>query len=276
MKTFRLTWPGGELSLEKPSVMGVLNLTPDSFSDGGTFVEPARAVEHAWRMKEEGADLIDVGAESTRPGAQDIDEVTERSRLWPILVKLKEENFSLPISLDTSKPTIAQEALEQGLVQIINDVEGLRNPKMVDVVRNNRVPVILMHMFGKPRTMQDDYQYDDVVRDLIQFFRGRLAEANLTENVVLDPGIGFGKSVEQNLAIIHRLREFESLECPLLIGASRKSFLGKILDAKVGDRLEGSLAAATLALYNGASMVRVHDVRPTVAALRLVEAIRKG
>ena len=159
--------------------------------------------------------------------------------------------------------------------RLVNDVEGLRNQEMVDVVTNHAVPVILMHMFGTPRTMQDDFHYDDVVRDVATFYRKRLEETGLTENVVLDPGIGFGKSVEHNLSLLHRLEELCDLGHPILIGASRKSFIGKILDLSPEERLEGSLAAAVIAAYNGASIVRVHDVRATVRAVRMAESMRR-
>ncbi|MFH1261914.1 MAG: dihydropteroate synthase [Pseudomonadota bacterium] len=255
-------------------VMGILNVTPDSFSDGGKFFDPGKAVERAFQMKEEGADWIDIGAESTRPGSDGVDEATERERLWPILTRLARERFPVPISLDTSKPAIVHAAAAEGLIRMVNDVRGLRDPEMVKVVRETKLPVVLMHMFGEPRTMQQDFHYDDVVKDLIRFFEQRLVEIGLKENVILDPGIGFGKSVEQNLEILRRLSEFRTLGCQILVGASRKSFIGKVLDLEVGERLEGGLAAAAIATWNGASMLRVHDVGPTVRVVRMVEAIQ--
>ncbi len=272
----RLYWKSGELKLDRPRVMGVLNMTPDSFSDGGAYFSLDRAVARAWEMANEGADLIDIGAESTRPGSEGISEEEERRRLWPLLENLRAKSFSLPISLDCTKPALVADALDEGLVQIVNDVEGLRNPSMRDVILERKAPIIVMHMFGTPRTMQNDFRYDDVVKDLISFFRVRMEETGLKENIVIDPGIGFGKSIEQNLSLLHRLAEFKVLNAPILIGASRKSFIEKILDLDMDERLEGSLAAAAVAVYNGAAMVRVHDVQPTVRIVRLVEAILRS
>ncbi len=256
--------------------MGVLNTTPDSFSDGGRFVGLDQAVARAWEVAKEGADILDIGGESTRPGAIPVSEQSERDRVWPVLEKLAEQKYPLPISLDTTKPKLVFEAFQQGLIQIINDVEGLRNPDMVSVVKELHVPLILMHMFGKPRTMQKDYFYKDVVCDLISFFSSRLEETGISENVVLDPGLGFGKGVEHNVVILHRLSEFKSLGYPLLVGASRKTFIGEILDAGVNERLEGSLAVAAIAVYNGASILRVHDVAATVKVVKVIEAISKA
>jgi dihydropteroate synthase len=254
-------------------VMGTLNVTPDSFSDGGRFLEPDKAVERAFAIAEEGADLLDIGAESTRPGAEPVPEEEERRRLWPVLERLAREKFPLPVSLDCAKPALVAEAWDTGWIAIVNDVEGLRNPEMVRVVRERNAPVILMHMWGTPRTMQQDFRYGDVVADLIAFFRRRIEETGLAEQVTVDPGIGFGKSVEQNLEILRRLREFGVLGRPILVGASRKSFIGKVLDLPdPADRLEGSLAAAAVAAMNGASIVRVHDVRATVRFLKLFSA----
>jgi dihydropteroate synthase len=273
---FTLTWKSGSLSLHKCRVMGVLNITPDSFYDGGDFVDPSEAVERAWSMVDEGADLIDIGAESTRPGAPEIPLDDEKKRLYPVLEKLKEENFPLPISVDTSKPEIIVEACKNDLIQIANDITGLRNPAMVLAVVTHQIPVIIMHMFGTPQTMQDDYEYEDVVTDIIDFFKRRLNDCRLKHNVVLDPGIGFGKSVAHNLALLNRLNEFQSLGFPLLVGASRKSFIGKTLDLEVDERLEGSLAAAAISVDRGAKMLRVHDVKETVRVVRMVEAIKNS
>lgn len=272
---FKLRWPNGSLVLDRCRVMGILNVTPDSFSDGGKFIKPQAAVKRAWEIAQEGADILDVGAESTRPGAQAITEDEERGRLWSILDCLTKENFPIPISLDSTKPALVAEAFEKGWIQVANDVGGLRDPKMVEVIKEFQIPVILMHMFGTPRTMQQDYHYKDVVADLISFFQKRLKETEIDDNVVLDPGIGFGKSVDHNLTILNRLQEFAPLGCPLMVGASRKFFVGKVLNLKTEDRLEGSLAAAAIAAYNGASIVRVHDVQATVRVLEVVEAIRR-
>ncbi|HLG18860.1 MAG TPA: dihydropteroate synthase [Bdellovibrionota bacterium] len=269
-----LRWRGGELKLDRCRIMGVLNVTPDSFSDGGKYFEPRGAAERAWKIKEEGADILDIGAESTRPGADGISLETEESRLFPVLESLKESNYPLPISLDSRKPEIARRALGSELIQFVNDIEGLRNSKMVEVVRDFRAPVILMHMFGTPETMQKEYAYKNVVEDILEFFRGRLAETGLTENVILDPGIGFGKSVGHNLEIVRRLTEFRSLGYPILVGVSRKSFIGKILNVESDQRLEGGLAASALAIERGASILRTHDVLATIRVARMVEAIQ--
>ncbi len=262
--------------LNRCRVMGVLNITPDSFSDGGKFFGAEEAVARAWKIAEEGADLLDLGAESTRPGAEGVSEDEERRRLWPVLEALALKKYPLPISLDSSKPSIVEKALRDRLVQIVNDVEGLRNPEMAGVVKKSGAPVVLMHMYGSPRTMQQDFRYGDVVADLIAFFRSRLAEAGLTDNVLIDPGIGFGKSVEHNLEILRRLGEFHVLGRPILIGVSRKSFLGSILGTEVGQRLEGGLACAVWAAVLGVAMLRVHDVRETVQALKVTRAIVEG
>lgn len=254
--------------------MGVLNVTPDSFYDGGSYASAEKAIERAWDMVDEGADLIDIGAESSRPGAPAVSIEEERKRLFPVLEQLKAEKFPLPISLDSSKPEILTECAKNSWVQIANDITGLRNPSMVLAVVKNQIPVIIMHMFGTPQTMQQDYHYADVVTDIIEFFKRRLNDCRLKDNVILDPGLGFGKGVEHNLAILNRLSEFDVLGFPLLIAASRKSFIGKILDLETEDRLEGSLAAAAIAVDRGAKMLRVHDVKETVRVVKIVEAIK--
>lgn len=255
--------------------MGILNVTPDSFYDGGAYSHLDKAIERAWAMVDEGADLIDIGAESTRPGAPVVSLEEEKARLYPVLEQLKAEKFPLPISLDSSKPEIVTETAKKGWIQIANDITGLRNPSMVLAVVKNELPVIIMHMFGTPQTMQQDYFYDDVVTDIIDFFKRRLNDCRLKENVVLDPGLCFGKGVEHNLAILNRLSEFHTIGFPILIAASRKSFVGKILDTESDDRLEGSLAAAAIAVDRGAKMLRVHDVKQTVRVVKMIEAIKK-
>jgi len=268
-----LKWPGGELNLEAPKVMGVLNVTPDSFSDGGQYLQEKKAIDQAWKIAKEGADILDVGAESTRPGAQDVDVKTEQERLWPVLESLSENHYPIPISLDSKKPAVVRWVLEKKWAQIVNDVGGLRKPEMRDVILKFNVPVILMHMFGTPETMQKDFRYRDVVHDILEFFQGRITECGLKENLVLDPGIGFGKSVENNLEIFRRFPEFKALGFPLLIGASRKSFIGKLFDRTADDRLEESLAVAAISVFQGASIVRAHDVAATVRVVRMAKAI---
>ncbi len=270
---YELRWKGGSLSLHKCRVMGVLNVTPDSFYDGGHFMDPSVAVDRAWEMADQGADLIDIGAESTRPGAPSISLGEERKRIFPVLEKLASEKFPLPISLDTSKPEILTESYKNQWVQIANDVTGLRNPAMVLAVVSHQMPVIIMHMSGTPDNMQNNYHYDDVVTDIIDFFRKRLNDCRLKDNLVIDPGIGFGKGLQHNLALLNRLDEFASLGFPVLIGASRKSFIGKILDLEEQQRLEGSLAVASIAVDRGVNILRVHDVRETVRVVKVAQAI---
>jgi len=272
--THLLQWSDGHILLDCCRIMGILNITPDSFSDGGHFFQLDRAVARAWEIFHEGADILDIGGESTKPGAISINVQEERSRVWPVLEKLKREQFPLPISLDSSKPELIKDAFQNKLIQIVNDVEGLRNPEMVEVIHEFHIPVILMHMFGSPRTMQQEYHYEDVVTDIKSFFAERLKKAEIVDNVVLDPGIGFGKDITHNLNLIHRLREFTSLGHPIMIGASRKTFIGKLLEVDLLDRLEGSLAVAAIAIYNGASMVRVHDVKATRRVVKMVEALK--
>lgn len=269
-----LYWKNGSLSLHRCRVMGILNITPDSFYDGGQFTQLDKAVERAWDMVDQGADILDIGAESSRPGSDSISVDEEKKRLFPLLEKLKNEKYPLPISLDTTKSEVLSEASKNEWVQIANDISGLRDPAMVAVVVANEIPVIVMHMLGTPQTMQKEIAYEDVVTDIIQFFKKRLNDCRLKNNVVLDPGIGFGKSVKHNLTILNRLNEFQELGFPIMVGASRKSFIGEILNLPVADRLEGSLAAAAIAVDRGAKILRVHDIPETVRLVKTIEAIR--
>ncbi len=272
-----IQWNRGRLDFDRTKVMGVLNLTPDSFSDGGKHLGTEVALRHALQMVEEGADIIDVGGESTRPGAEEIAPEDELRRIMPLVRALVPSTDAL-ISIDTRHWQVAQEALASG-VEIINDVSGLRDPKMAALAAETGAPVILMHMQGDPKTMQTSPYYEDVVGDISQFFQERLDVAVAVgvkkERVILDPGLGFGKTVEHNLQILNRLHEFRSLGMPILIGASRKGFIGKV-SGMDGGRLEGSLAAASAAVMNGANIVRAHDVKETVRAVRLIDAIRGG
>jgi dihydropteroate synthase len=257
-------------------VMGVLNVTPDSFSDGGQFLEPERAVERARAIEAEGADLLDVGAESTRPGAAELSEDAEWARLEPVLRRLV-DSTRLPISVDTRHAPVARRALEAG-ADLVNDVSGLRDPAMRALLARTGAPAIVMHMRGTPETMQQDLRYGDVRGEVF----GALAEVTAQaiadgvdpERILIDPGFGFGKSAEQNLELLAHLGEFRALGYPIVVGASRKSFLGRVLDEENPDgRLEAGLAAAALAAEHGAAYVRTHDVRATVRALRLVAAV---
>ncbi len=278
-REFTIPLSDGELRLgERTHVMGVLNVTPDSFSDGGRYLDPERAVERGVGMVEEGADIIDVGGESTRPGASPVLASVEMRRVLPV-VRALAQRVRAPISIDTTKPEVARAALDAG-AQIINDVSGLRRREMAALAASSGAPVVLMHMRGTPRTMQRDPVYDDVVAEIYRFFgrRMELAEAEGVdpERVILDPGIGFGKTVEHNLELIARLGELRGLGRPIMVGVSRKSFIGKILDLPVGERLEGSLAASVAAVLNGATIIRAHDVRESVRAARVADAILRA
>ncbi len=269
--SFEERWP-------RPSVMGVLNVTPDSFSDGGLFVDPETAIDHGRRLLEEGAALVDVGGESTRPGAAPVTAEEELARLEPVLEGLG----GLPLSIDTAKATVARRALELGAV-LVNDVTALRgDPDMAAVVADGDAFVCLMHMQGEPRTMQVAPHYDDVVADVLAFLEERLAftveQGIAEERICVDPGIGFGKTPDQNLELLRRLDELGTLGRPVLVGVSRKSTLGRIVgdaSATTGT-LAGSLAAAVAAFERGASMIRAHDVRETVEALAVAHAVERG
>lgn len=263
-------------------IMGILNITPDSFSDGGKFFNTAAAVAQAEQMIADGADIIDIGGESTRPGAKPVSKEDEMARVIPVIDALRKnlKNSALVISIDTQKPEVAEAALAHG-ANMVNDVTGLRDPAMRVAVAKYNVPVVIMHMQGEPRTMQKSPTYDDVVEEIKIFFKQRVAEAEAAgiarANITLDPGIGFGKTVEHNLLILKNLREFVVLGSPVLVGPSRKSFIGAITGGlPVDERLEGTLAAVAAAIMNGAAIVRVHDVKETKRATQIVDAILSG
>jgi len=258
-------------------IMGILNVTPDSFSDGGRFLDPAVAVEHGIRMAEAGADLIDIGGESSRPGADPVPAAEERRRVIPVLEGLS-SRLRIPLSVDTCKPEVAREALAAG-ADVINDITALRDgPGLAEAVGESGAGLILMHMRGTPQTMQSDTGYTDLLGEIrgVLLERVRLARsAGVGEDqIVLDPGIGFGKSAEGNLAIILRLPELAAAGFPIMVGPSRKSFIGKILDRPADDRVWGTAGVVAVAAFQGASIVRVHDVRPMVDVVRMVDAIR--
>ena len=276
-----MIWRACDRSWEFPRptlVMGVVNVTPDSFSDGGKFQSTNQAVEHALRLAEEGADILDIGGESTRPGAESVGGSVELSRVIPVIEKLAGQTQAA-LSIDTQKPTVAQAAVKAGAV-IINDIAANREDEaMWQLVAETGAGYVAMHMQGTPQTMQEAPQYGNVVNDVEAFFISRMTRWNdwgmALEQVVLDPGIGFGKTVEHNLALLAALERFTKMQRPLLVGASRKSFIGHVTNTEVNDRLPGSLACACHAAQAGAGIVRVHDVKETVQALQTWEAIEK-
>jgi len=260
--------------LERSKIVGILNVTPDSFSDGGKFFDREAAVLRAKEMVTEGADMIDVGGESSRPGSEPVSEEEELRRVIPVIERLVKE-IQIPISIDTYKPGVAKRALQAG-AKIINDITGLTNPEMRKVVGEAKAPVILMHMQGKPKTMQENPVYSDVVSDIKEFFKTQIdlaKESGITE-IILDPGIGFGKTLEHNLTILKHLSEFTDLGFPILVGPSRKAFIGTLTgNLPALERLEGTLSALVIARMNGASYVRVHDVKEARRALQIADAI---
>ena len=276
-----MIWRACDRSWEFPQptlVMGVVNVTPDSFSDGGKFQSTNQAVEHALRLAEEGADILDIGGESTRPSATPVDESVELSRVIPVIEKLAGQTKAA-LSVDTQKPVVARAAVEAGAV-IINDIAANREDEaMWQLVAESGAGYVAMHMLGTSQTMQKAPRYCNVVNDVEAFFYCRIERwtdwGMALEQVVLDPGIGFGKTVEHNLALLAALERFTKMQRPLLVGASRKSFIGHVTNTEVNDRLPGSLACACRAAQAGAGVVRVHDVKETVQALQTWESIKK-
>jgi dihydropteroate synthase len=269
---------GGRTLGPDPVLVGVLNVTPDSFSDGGDFLDPAKAASHAAAMLDEGAGIIDVGGESTRPGSDRVTLEEETRRVVPVVEEILSERPDAIISIDTCRAATAEAALGAG-ARIVNDVTALRgDPRMAEVVAEARCPVVLMHMLGEPRTMQRDPRYADVVREVRDFLAERAEHAVAAgvepESVILDPGIGFGKTLEHNLALLRHLDELVALGFPVLVGASRKSFLGRITGVEEArDRVLGTVAANVIAYEKGATLFRVHDVRANREALAVARAI---
>jgi len=256
--------------------MGVINITPDSFSDGGLYFDKDKALEKGLHLVEEGTDIIDIGGESTRPGSEPVSPEEEIRRVIPIITALRKRTDTL-ISIDTTKSEVAHAALDAG-ADIINDISALRfDPRMAPLVAQEEVPVILMHMKGTPRTMQVNPTYEDVLLEVKAFLEESIDKARASgikkEKIIIDPGIGFGKSVKHNLALINNLHILEELERPILIGVSRKSFIGTILDSPPEERLEGTIASAILSVIHGAHILRVHDVASVKKAVRVTEAI---
>jgi dihydropteroate synthase len=270
----KLTAGRFELPLERPLVMGVVNVTPDSFSDGGRFLAPHAALGHARKLADDGADILDIGAESTRPGAEPVSEDEELRRLLPVLEKISD----LCVSVDTRRPRVMREVLKAG-ASMINDVDALTAPGALEAVLESNCAVCLMHKKGDPATMQRDPHYDDVVGEVKTFLKERVTAAAsagiAAARLVVDPGFGFGKTADHNLELLRGLAEFESLGVPLLAGLSRKSTVGKITGRPVGERLAGSLAMALLALQGGATILRVHDVKETRDVIAVWQAFEK-
>lgn len=263
------------LNIELPQVMGILNVTPDSFSDGGKFSRIDIALKQAEQMIGDGATIIDIGGESTRPGAKDVSEQDELARVIPVLVAIK-KRFNTIVSIDTSKANVMSEAINHG-AGIINDVRALQNEGCLHVVaQSTDIAICLMHMQGLPRTMQHKPQYQDLISDIKIFFEQRIFACQQvgisSSRLILDPGFGFGKSLDQNYSLLAKMKEFRSLNLPILAGLSRKSMIGNLLNREVNERLAGSLATAIIAAQQGAQIIRVHDVKETVDVLKVLQA----
>ncbi len=264
-----------ELS-HRTHIMGILNVTPDSFSDGGDFFDPEKAIARGIQMMEQGADIIDIGAESTRPGAEALPEAQEIDRLLPVLEGLVNE-VDVPISVDTYKSGVAEAALKSG-AHLINDISGLRfDPKLKTVAAKYNVPVVLMHIKGEPKNMQQNPTYADLMGEIFQYLAESILLAEKagidSDKIIIDPGIGFGKRLHDNYEILRRLSELKDLGCPILVGPSRKSFIGNVLNLPPEERLEGTAAAVSMAIQNGAHIVRVHDVKEMARVCRIADLI---
>jgi len=277
---FILNWSDNVLDLDlKTCVIGILNVTPDSFSDGGQYLESNKAVERGITMAREGADIIDVGGESTRPYSRKITVSEELDRVVPVIEGLKKK-LAIPISIDTCRGEVAQEALKAG-ASMINDISALRfDPDMASIAAEAGIPVILMHMKGMPENMQKNPTYGDLIPEIFDFLEDaieRSVSAGIKRDlIIVDPGIGFGKTFDHNLMIIKELSRFEALERPVLLGTSNKAFIGHILGKEIYERDTGSMATIAYGVINGAHMVRVHNVRKAVETVRMIEAIRRG
>ena len=259
-------------------VMGIVNVTPDSFSDGGKFFSPEVAISHASKLIAQGADIIDIGGESTRPGAKPVSESEELKRVIPVIEKIRTDNPKILISIDTTKASVAKYAVEAG-ADIINDVSGLSfDNNMIGIVESFNIPVVIMHMKGNPQNMQLNPKYKDIVNEILDFFKIKIkiaVQSGINRSmIILDPGIGFGKTVDHNFELLSRLNEFNVLELPIMIGPSRKSFIGITLDLPPEDRVEGTAAAVSAGVMNGASIVRVHDVKSMKRVVRIIEKVR--
>ena len=274
-----LTYRFGQTDFEfgrRTYLMGILNVTPDSFSDGGRFFDQTDAILHAFQMLKDNADIIDIGGESTRPGAEQISVQEEIKRVVPVIARIRQKT-KVPLSIDTYKPEVAREALKAG-ANIVNDITGLHHdPAMTDLIAEAGASVVIMHIKGTPKDMQSNPQYADLVREIYDYLAEGVEKARSKgiRQIMVDPGIGFGKGLEHNLELINRLEEFKSIGVPILIGVSRKSFIGKILETPVEARLEGTAAAVAASILHGADIVRVHDVREMRRVALVVDAVRR-
>jgi dihydropteroate synthase len=276
-----LVWRFGDHTLDcraRTHVMGILNVTPDSFSDGGQFLDPEEAVRAGMAMAEAGADIIDVGGESTRPGSDPVPVEEELQRVVPVVKRLTAE-VVVPISIDTRRAAVAEAALDAGAV-IVNDVTAGRDGSMFPVVREAGAGLVLMHMLGEPKTMQENPRYDDVVAEVRAYLQQRVVAAGAAgiehDRLAVDPGLGFGKTLQHNLTLMRRVGDFSELRLPVLVGPSRKSFVGQVTGADVDDRLAGTAGAVAWLAAHGAHLVRVHDVGDMVRVVRMVDAIREA
>ena len=288
MKAFNLEWGKHRLDFGKRTcIMGVLNITPDSFSDGGKFFSLDVAVAQGYKLFEDGADILDIGGESTRPFSDPVSEEEEIRRVVPVIEKLS-KRIPIPISIDTTKAGVAEQAIKAG-ASMINDVSSLRfDPKMASIAVDYAVPVILMHMLGNPKTMQIEPTYDDLIGEIKAFFENAIGQAEnkgvSRSKIIIDPGIGFGKTVGHNLLLIQRLHEFKTLKVPIMIGTSRKAFIRNLLKNNIGEEINadaaivesGTQASVAAAILNGAHLVRVHNVANTLATVKITDAIKNA
>ena len=275
-KNLSLNLGGSIMDLSRPRVMGIINATPDSFYDGSRVPEPAQAIEKAREMIEQGADILDVGAVSTRPGSQEISETEELERLSPVLEALREAFPDFPVSVDTWRASVARTVKERFEIQLINDISaGTLDPDMFPTMAQLGIPYIIMHMQGTPPNMQDDPAYENVVDEVLQFFAERVYKLSLlgVNDIVIDPGFGFGKTLEQNYMLLGQFDSFKMLELPLMAGISRKSMIYKLLESEPDDALNGSTAAHMAVLLKGARLLRVHDVKAAVETVKIFQQI---
>jgi dihydropteroate synthase len=281
-KILRRVFKCGDRALmlgEKTYIMGILNVTPDSFSDGGKFLDPGAAIDHAKLMVEQGADIIDVGGESSRPGSEPVSVEDEKRRVIPVIRKLVKE-LDVPLSIDTYKSGVAKDALDAGAC-LVNDISGLRfSPDMASVVADAKASVVVMHIKGTPKTMQKDPKYKNVVKEVMDQLKAQTDLARKAgvpkDKILVDPGIGFGKTVEHNCRLIAEVGQLKKLGYPILIGTSRKTFIGKVLGTEVDDRLEGTIATNVVAVLGGVDFVRVHDVKEIKRALTMTDRLARG